>query len=162
MKPRTLAVIALVDLLLVLLASYTNADARPKPCEVAQPLTGEPLTLETGASLPVLIVPEFDALCLHFDDWAQMETEVTITPRLTRQRELEARDLCLSQVDALSVSLADAYHAPYETWEANLKALDEANHQARALEAQVRVWRGVAVGAGVAVLVLSSVLYLAF
>ena len=157
MKPRTLAVIALVDLLLVILASYTNADARPKPCEVAQPLTGEP-----GASLPVLIVPQFDALCLHFDDWAQMETEVTITPRITRQRELEARDLCLSQVDALSVSLADAYHAPYETWEANLKALDEANHQARALEAQVRVWRGVAVGAGVAVLVLSSVLYLAF
>jgi len=120
------------------------------------------LTLETGASLPVLIVPEFDALCLHFDDWAQMETEVTITPRLTRQRELEARDLCLSQVDALSVSLADAYHAPYETWEANLKALDAANHQARALEAQVRVWRGVAVGAGVVVLVLGGVLYLAF
>lgn len=160
MPPKKLALLAVIDALLILIAGYADAHPLAACPALAPPIQGERLTLDTGESLQVLIVPEIDALCLHFEDWALMETEVTLAPQQERQRAYEAQELCLSQIDVFSKTLAEAYSAPYESWDANLKALEEAQARQQQLDSQVRVWRSVAVGAGVASLILGGVLYL--
>lgn len=152
MSERDRLLAALIYLCLVWAALPTRhahgAPRRECPAPPA-PLPGEPLVLDTGDSLPVLVLPEIEALCLHFEDWGRMETELVLTPRQERERARAREAQWAREREELEHVLRDCYEAPYTVWAQNLEALEREQARAALLEGRVSLWRGVAVGAGV-------------
>ena len=138
----------------LVLALVRPTHARPGPPAEVPVLPGEALTLESGDTLPVLLAPTLEALCLHFDDWARMETDLVEVPALMRSRLKAVQDTSTAELLRVQDGFTDAYLAQFDAWEVSLAALQRETKRADALDLRLRVWRGVAVGA----LVLSGAL----
>lgn len=136
------------------LALVQPAHARPCPPAEVPVLPGEALVLGNGDSLPVLIAPTIEALCLHFDDWARMEADLEATPALLRSRLKAVQETSTAELLRVQDGFTDAYLAQFDAWEVSLDALQRETKRADSSDLRMRVWRGVAVGA----LVLSGAL----
>lgn len=152
MSERERLLAAVIYLLLAWTAHHTrHAHGAPRrECPAAPaPMVGEPLVLDGGESLPVLVVPELEALCLHFEDWGRMESDLVLVPRHERERAQAREAQWAQEREELERGLRDCYEAPYAVWAQNLEALEREQARAALLEGRVNLWRGVAVGAGV-------------
>lgn len=154
MSQRERILASFLYLLLVWAALHTRhahgAPRRECPAPHAPaPIVGEPLALDGGDTLPVLVVPELEALCLNFEDWGRMESDLVLVPRHERERAQAREALWAQEREELERALRDCYEAPYSVWAQNLEALEREQARAALLEGRVNLWRGVAVGAGV-------------
>lgn len=151
MSERERLLAGVIYLLLAWAALHArHAHGAPRrECPAPAPIVGEPLVLDGGDTLPVLVAPELEALCLHFEDWARMESDLVLAPRHERERAQAREALWVHEREELERALRDCYEAPYAVWAQNLEALEREQARAALLEGRVNLWRGVAVGAGV-------------
>lgn len=143
------------------LALVQPAHARPCPPAEVPVLPAEALTLESGDTLPVLLAPTLEALCLHFDDWARMETDLVEVPALMRARLKAVQDTSAAELLRMQGGFTDAYLAQFDAWEVSLDAIQRETKRADALDLRLRVWRGVALGAVLLSAGLGAYLYVA-
>lgn len=122
--------------------------ARPCPPQPIVPEVASPLVLDDKKELPVLIIPQIEALCLHFDHWALMETDLITVPAELRAQIADTQALAKAELQIVQDSCMDIYLTQFHDWEVSLATLQAEKDRSMRLDRSLRIWRHVALGLG--------------